>query len=243
MPRNRRVSPDGIVQHIVNRGDHRETLFHKPEDFRAFLAVIAEAAVRIPMRILAYCIMRNHFHLLLWPEVGEALPEYMQWLMNTHIRRYLKHYPPVSPGHLYQGRYTNSLVENGKSFLAVARYVEANALTAGLVTHAQDYPWSSASPLADDPTRPILADWPVPRPKDWATFLNVRSPTSERKRIQASASRGAPFGSEEWVKKVVKAYGLEHTVRKPGRPSRTETLVVSEVEAAITAVPVSATQR
>jgi putative transposase len=74
MPRHNRVSPDGFVQHVLNRGDHRETLFHKPGDFRAFLLVVAEAACRIPMRILAYCIMRNHFHLLLWPYQGDDLP-------------------------------------------------------------------------------------------------------------------------------------------------------------------------
>jgi putative transposase len=227
MPRNRRISPDGIVQHIVNRGDHRETLFHKPGDFRAFLAVMTETALRVPMRILAYCIMRNHFHLLLWPELGEALPEFMQLLMNTHIRRYLRHYPPISPGHLYQGRYTNALVQDGPSVLAVARYVEANALTAGLVQRAQDYPWSSASPYAEDADRPTLAEWPVAKPHNWGTLLNLRAPAAERRRIQISASRGAPYGSDEWVRATVKAYGLAHTIRKPGRPRKSETLVVA----------------
>ena len=233
MSRHRRICPDGIVQHIVNRGDHRETLFHKPADFRAFLAAVVDTSLRIPMRILAYCIMRNHFHLLLWPEKGKDLPRFMQLLMNTHIRRYLRHYPPVSPGHLYQGRYTNSLVENGKSLLAVARYVEANALTAGLVRRAQDYSWSSASPLAEDADQPILSEWPIPKPQDWATFVNLRSPESERRRIQISASRGAPYGSAAWIERMVKTYGLEHTVRKPGRPRRTETLVTTVAELAL----------
>jgi putative transposase len=227
MPRHRRISPDGVVQHIVNRGDHRETLFHKPGDFRAFLAAIVETAQRIPMRILAYCIMRNHFHLLLWPELGEALPEFMQLLMNTHIQRYLRHYPPISPGHIYQGRYTNALVQDGPSVLAVAKYVEANALTAGAVRRAQDYPWSSASPRAEDPDRPIIAEWPVPKPHDWGTLLNLRAPAAERRRIQFSASRGAPYGSDQWVEETVKAYGLEHTLRKRGRPRNDETLVVA----------------
>src|SRR3954468_3959284 len=122
MPRHNRVSPDGFVQHVLNRGDHRETVFHKPADFRAFLAILAETAYRIPMRILAYCIMRNHFHLLLWPHQGDDLPRFMQLLMNTHIRRYLTHYPPASPGHIYQGRYKNPLVETGPAIIAVARY-------------------------------------------------------------------------------------------------------------------------
>lgn len=210
------------MQHVLNRGDHRETLFHKAGDFRAFLVVLAETACRIPMRILAYCIMRNHFHLLLWPYEGADLPFFMHMLMSLHIGRYLRHYPPASPGHIYQGRYTNPIVETGPSVLAVAKYVEANALNAGLVTRAEDYPWSSASPLALEDDRPILAEWPIPKPAEWLTLLNLRTPTQELKRIQRSASRGAPYGSSEWVDRMVKEHHLEHTIRRRGRPTREE---------------------
>src|SRR5687767_13967749 len=145
MPRHRRISPDGYVQHVLNRGDHRETIFFKAGDFRAFLAIVAESARRVGMRILAYCIMRNHFHLVVWPHAGNDLPVFMQLLMNLHIQRYLRHYRPESPGHIYQGRYTNSIVQSDHHVLRVMRYVEANALSAGLVRCAEDYKWSSAS--------------------------------------------------------------------------------------------------
>jgi putative transposase len=220
MPRHRRISPDGFVQHVLNRGDHREILFHRGDDFITFLSLIEEAACRIPMRILAYCIMRNHFHLLLWPYAGDDLPWFMHTLMILHINRHLRRYPPESPGHIYQGRYTNSLVETDRSIVAVARYVEANALNAGIVKRAEDYPWSSASPLARHPDRPILAEWPIPKPADWLTLLNLRTPAQELKRIQRSASRGAPYGSPAWVDEVVKQYNLGHTVRRRGRPTR-----------------------
>jgi putative transposase len=218
MPRHQRVSPDGFVQHVLNRGDHRETIFHKPADFRAFLALVAEAAYRTPIRILAYCIMRNHFHLVVWPFEGRDLPRYMQLLMNLHIQRYLRHYRPASPGHLYQGRYTNSLVESDRGLLGVVRYVEANALSAKIVTRAEHYKWSSASPHAGDPSRPTLAAWPVAKPQDWLTFVNSPMPVSELKQIQASARRGSPYGSEEWTQAVVSAHKLEHTMRPRGRP-------------------------
>src|SRR5215204_252219 len=210
MPRHKRVSPTGFVQHVLNRGDHRETLFHKPVDFAAFLRIVAEVCERIPMRILAYCIMRNHFHVLVLPFHGDDLPRFMQLLMNVHIHRYLKHYPPSSPGHIYQGRYTNSLVESGRSLLAVARYIEANAFTARIVERAQDYPWSSASPEAADGGRPVLAPWPVERPENWSTLLNLRTPASELTRIQRSASRGMPYGSLDWTRRMVKQFELEH---------------------------------
>jgi putative transposase len=166
MPRHRRCSPDGFVQHVLNRGDHRETIFHKPSDFRAFLAIVAEAAQRVAIRILAYCIMRNHFHLVLWPYAGNDLPVFMQVLMNLHIQRYLQHYRPPSPGHIYQGRYTNAVVQSDHHLLRVIRYVEANALSARLVARAEHYKWSSASPHRADDGRPELSDWPVARPGD-----------------------------------------------------------------------------
>jgi len=225
MPRHPRVSPDGFVQHVVNRGDHRETIFHKPADFRAFLAIIAEVAYRIPIRILAYCIMRNHFHLLLWPYHGADLPVFMQTLMNTHINRYLRHYPPPSPGHIYQGRYKNPLVETGGAVIRVARYIEANGLSAGLVKRAEHYRWSSASPDATELGRPKLAEWPIPKPPEWSQFLNTPTPADELKRLQRSLRRGEPFGSDAWTEKVVRQYGLQHTVRAPGRPRVYETVV------------------
>jgi putative transposase len=228
MPRHRRVSPDGFVQHVVNRGDHRETVFFKPGDFRAFLAVVAEVAYHIPMRILAYCIMRNHFHLLLWPYEGADLPFFMQLLMNRHLHRYLHHYPPAAPGHIYQGRYKNSIVHTELDLVKVARYVEANALSAGLVRRAHHYKWSSASPYADDPGRPSLADWPIAKPARWLDFVNTPTPADERRRIQRSLRRGAPCGPPDWVEKMAAMYGLEHTLRSVGRPRLYETFLPTE---------------
>jgi putative transposase len=225
MPRHSRISPDGFVQHVLNRGDHRETLFYTADDFILFLSLIAEAACRVPMRILAYCIMRNHFHLLLWPYVGDDLPRFMHMLMVLHINRHRYRHPPESPGHIYQSRYTNVIVEHGRSIVSVAKYIECNAMNAGLVRRAEAYPWSSASPLATHPDRPVLSAWPIQKPHDWLILLNLRTPASELKRIQRSAARGAPYGSPAWTARVVKEFGLEHTMRGQGRPSAEESML------------------
>ena len=185
------------------------------------------------MRILAYCIMRNHFHFLLWPYAGADLPLFMHYLMTLHIARYLQHYRPSSPGHIYQDRYTNVIVEPGASVLRVARYVEANAFTAGIVERAEEYPWSSASPeaqLIDTYNRPLLAPWPVPKPENWPTLLNLRTASQEMRRIQQSASRGAPYGSPAWTGTVAKQFNLEDTLRPRGRPRRGESVILTGVE-------------
>jgi putative transposase len=145
--------------------------------------------------------------------------------MNLHIGRYLRHYPPASPGHIYQNRYTNSIVEPGVAVLRVIKYVEANALTAGIVRRAEEYAWSSASPYALDDSRPLLAAWPIAKPPNWLTLLNLRTPAQELKRIQQGIGRGAPYGSDAWVEQVAKQFDLEHTIRRRGRPTRDVSIV------------------
>ena len=103
MPRASRAPVGGYCYHVLNRGNARSVVFHKEDDFRAFLETIAEASLRHPMRILAYCLMSNHFHLALWPKGDGDLSRWMHWLLSTHVRRYQKHYH--TSGHIWQGRF------------------------------------------------------------------------------------------------------------------------------------------
>jgi putative transposase len=91
MPRTVRASAGGFCYHAINRGNARAKVFHKDEDFAAFVRIIVEAGVRVPIRILAYCLMPNHFHLVLWPRGDGDLSRWMHWLLTTHVRRYLRH--------------------------------------------------------------------------------------------------------------------------------------------------------
>ena len=224
MPRHARISPDGFFQHVINRGDHREDIFHKAADFAAFLALMTEAAWRVPMRIIAYCIMRNHFHLLLWPYHGSDVSAYMQILMNLHIQRYVRHYPPSSPGHIYQGRYRNVLVQGGPDLWKVARYVEANPVAAHIVRRAEDYKWSSAWRWASRPGRPALHPEPIVHSREWLEFVNEPLGVDIVASIEHAVRKGLPIGDEEWVRRVVADHGLQHTTRGRGRPRVYETV-------------------
>ena len=102
MPRKARKAPGGIVFHCINRGVGRNRLFHKPQDYAAFEPVLAYALEAVPVRLLAYCLMPNHWHLLLWPEEKGQLGKFMHRLTMTHTRRYQEHYREVGYGHLYQ---------------------------------------------------------------------------------------------------------------------------------------------
>ena len=126
MPRTARACLGGYTDHVLNRGNARATVFHKPADYDAFIEIMAEASLRHSMRILAYCLMPNHFHLALWPHEDGDLSRWMHWLLTTHVGRYLRHYH--SSGHIWQGRFKAFPTEEDEHLLTVLRYIERNLL-------------------------------------------------------------------------------------------------------------------
>jgi putative transposase len=158
------------VFHVLNRGNERRTIFESEGDYLAFLRVMCETVEAVPMRILAWCLMPNHWHLLLWPKEDGELGRFMQRLTTTHVRRWRLHRHSVGYGHLYQGTYKSFPVESDEHFYTVCRYVERNALRAKLVKRAEQWPWSSlghsSHPAAAGESPPPAA-WPVPRSRLW----------------------------------------------------------------------------
>ncbi len=176
MARSRRNRAPGLVHHVVNRANRRKIMFHKPGDYTAFLDVLGEAVARYGMRLVAFCVMRNHWHLVLWPDDSTSISAFMHWLTSTHVRRYHAHYELTGTGHLYQARYRNDVCEDDRGVLAVMRYVEGNPLAAGLVTQAQDYEWSSLRLRIDGDEGHLLSEPPVLLPTNWTTFVNENTP-------------------------------------------------------------------
>ncbi len=215
MPRIHRVAPAGLAHHVLNRGNNRAGVFKKPRDYRAFVLLLREAQERVPMRILAYAVMPNHFHLVLWPDDTEAISSYMRWLMNVHVRRYHRHYGTSGRGHIYQGRFKNFPVQTGPHLTTVLRYVEANPLRAGLVTRAEDWRWGSLGWAGPD--GPLLTPPPVPKPADWVTYVNRIPATRELGALRTSVRRGSPYGQAAWTERVAGDSGLQFTVRPQGR--------------------------
>jgi putative transposase len=124
-----RAAPGGYIFHVVNRAISGLQIFDQADDYLAFELVMAEACCRIPMRVLAYCLMPNHWHLVLWPLLDGDLGKYMHWLTLTHVRRWRQYRETVGRGHVYQGTYKSFPIENDRPLLIVCRYVERNAQT------------------------------------------------------------------------------------------------------------------
>jgi putative transposase len=209
-----------MCYHVLNRGNGRAEVFHKEGDYAAFLNLMVEANERLPLRILGYVLLPNHFHLVLWPRGDGDLSRWMQWLLTSHVRRYHRHYH--GSGHVWQGRFKAFPIQQDEHLLWVLRYVERNPLGANLVRRAETWSWSSLAwrPLRRRPE--MLADWPVPCPRNWLALVNAPQTEAELAALRRSIARGSPFGHEHWTQRVAKRLGLESSLRPRGRPRKQE---------------------
>ncbi len=205
--------------HVLNRAVGREAIFLTRGDYDAFVEVLAEVKQRIPIRLLSYCVMPNHWHMLLWPRSDGQLSEFMRLVTVTHTQRWHAAHATSGTGPLYQGRFKSFPVMNGEYFHVVSRYVERNAVRAKLVTNAEDWQWSSAWHRSRaSSSNGLLDPGPEELPQGWIELLNTPQFRSELAAVRESVKGGSPFGSEPWRKEAASKLGLESTLRKPGRP-------------------------
>jgi putative transposase len=200
----------------MNRGNNRARIFHKAGDYEAFLTVLTIALARFDVELLCWCIMPNHWHLVVRPRRPGVFPEFMRWLTTTHVRRYQEHYPEQS-GHLYQGRYKAFPVQTDEHFLILCRYVEANALRAKLVERAENWQWSSLSQRKRRQSTPPVTAWPVDRSDAWLAIVNEPQPEAEQSNVRVSLERQRPFGQSTWATRIAKKLGLEKSLAPIGR--------------------------
>jgi len=221
MPRRARVTPGGLVYHVLNRSVAGLPLFRKEGDYEAFEQIMIEAHERHPLRILAWCTMRTHWQFVVWPREDGDVTAYFRWLAHTHAMRWHVAHGTVGRGHLYQGRFKSFPVEQDEHFLRVCRHVERCALTAGVVDRAEQWRWGSlwARRQGHEPLQGILSDWPIKRPRDWTRLVNQAMAEKEAERIRTCIARNRPYGSEEWQHQRAEELGLLHTLRREGRPS------------------------
>jgi putative transposase len=206
-----------VVFHVLNRGVRRLVLFDRPSDYLAFIDVFAQAQERIPIRCLAYCLMPNHFHLVLWPQADRELPAFMAWLTATHSKRWHAYRQTAGTGHVYQGRYKAFPVAGDTHFLRVCRYVERNALRARLVMRAEDWPWCSLAQRAGRDAPISLAEWPVPQPPDWSDLVQLEV-ADETQDLRLAVCRSSPFGPKEWREQIAIRLQMESALSPIGRP-------------------------
>lgn len=225
MGRPLRVDVGGYVYHVVNRANARMTIFEHDSDYAAFERIVDQAQSRTDMRLLAWCVMPNHWHMVVWPCKDGDLARFVGWLTLTHTQRWHAHRHTAGEGHVYQGRYKSFLIEAEAYLCSACRYVERNALRAGLVKRAEDWRWGSAWRWANRGKSleglPTLSDWPTPsggRPRHWLQRVNQPESQDDLAALRQCLQRGRPYGPTDWVQRIAGRLNLTTTLRPRGRP-------------------------
>jgi putative transposase len=220
MARQPRLDIADQIFHVINRSNARWNIFKTNQDFQGVLKSLVETLELIPIDIFAFCIMSNHWHFIAKPKAGGDMGRFFGKFTQKATQRWHIKHGTVGSGHLFQGRFKSFLVEKDEYFLQLAKYVEANALRAGMVKKAEEWPWSSLYLRLNNPAlaKRIFASWPIDMPKNYLSLLNQPLPKVQLDSIRASIEKSKPFGSEGWVSKQVNKYDLGYTLRQAGRP-------------------------
>ncbi|MEP3928637.1 transposase [Rhodopirellula bahusiensis] len=224
MPRQKRLDVAGGIYHALNRGNAKQKIFHKPEDYAAFERVLGQGLERYEVQIYSYVLMPNHWHLVLRPDRDGQMGKMLRWVTATHTQRYHAHYHTAGEGHLYQSRFKSFPIKDDEHFLTVCRYVERNPVRANLVKRAELWQHGSFHRWANHSDRDpkLLSAWPIRRTANWSKRVNQALSEKEIGMIRTSVQRGRPFGDIDWVEKLADKHDLWSTLRSRGRPKSTK---------------------
>ncbi|MCE5339617.1 MAG: transposase [Planctomycetaceae bacterium] len=224
MGRALRILPGGYAYHIFNRANARVPIFTNEQDYLLFENTLFQACIKFDMRLCTYCIMPNHWHLVLWPQKDNEISSFMRWLTLSHTQRWHSTHKTTGSGHLYQGRFKSFPVQEDSHFLTLCRYVERNPLNAAMVEKAEQWRWSAMWHRMNKikHNNIPLSQWPVEMPNDWQMLVNQVLHEKEIAEIRRSIEKNRPFGEVEWMMKTSSSLGLNSTLKGRGRPLKTK---------------------
>jgi|GEM_PF-31606 len=229
MARLARVVAAGLPHHVTQRGNFRQGVFLCDEDRSTYLGLLKQYAERANFRLVGYCLMSNHVHLIVVPEredslakaLGPAHCRYAHWM---HARQHCV-------GHLWQNRFFSTVLDEAH-LVSAMRYVERNPVRAGLVADAAEYAWSSAAAhVTGQDAEGVLdvAYWAERfAPEDWRARLETQEEPAEVETLRDHTETGRPLGSKEFVAELGRRLRRLLEPRRVGRPRK----VVEKEEAA-----------
>ena len=197
MARAARVDVGDCVYHVINRANGRATIFHSDGDYLDFEYLLNEMRETYDMRIVAYVIMPNHWHMLLYPKNDGDMGRALKWLGTAHVRRHHARKKTVGHGHLYQGRYKSFLIEDDAHLMSVLKYIERNPVRANLASKPHEWRWGSAyRRRGSAQLQKLLDPGPTPLPHDYASWITVHEPAESLGPIRHSINSSVPFGEK-----------------------------------------------
>jgi putative transposase len=216
MARTDRASVGGLCYHVYDRGNAQAVVFFDERDYDSFMALIARAVRRLPMSVLAYCLMPNHFHLVLRPDADGDLGRWMHWLLTSHVHRHRRRHDTV--GRIWQGRFGSSPIQEYDHLLTALRYVERNPVRAELVPAVNDWPWSSIHERLGRQGNGLITDSPVQLPRNWLELVQQPLTAAELEAIRTCVRRDRPYGDDSWTRGTAERLGLVSSLNARGRP-------------------------
>ncbi|WP_042462724.1 transposase [Neobacillus dielmonensis] len=173
MARKHRVWFPGAMYHVTCRGNRKSDIFFDEQDFCTYLDLLEEARSLYPYHLHSYCLMTNHVHLLL--ETVNDPPTEIMKTVNFHYAIYFnKRHEQV--GHVFQGRYGATLIDDLHHFVVASRYIHMNPVEANMVDAPEHYPWSSYHAFTSEPdphvnTTKLLSNFPEPQKENYQKFV------------------------------------------------------------------------
>jgi len=226
MPRRPRFVLPDVPHHVTQRGNNRQDVFFSDQDRFHYLEFLRESCLRYELRVLAWCLMTNHVHLIVIPAtrrslalgLGQAHSQYALELNRMRKR----------VGHLWQNRFFSCPLEPSHLMAAMA-YVELNPVRAAMAEQAWDWPWSSALAHVSESPLGELLDWPWRAwmeearlgawdPAGWKASLASDHAAGQADLVRRATRLGEPLGSEDFVKRLERKAGRRLRVFPKGRP-------------------------
>jgi len=225
MARQPRLTVAAYPHHVIQRGNDRQAIVRDDADRERLLALWHEHAKTFKVAIHAYVIMDNHFHLLVTPETGQALPQMMQAVGRAYVRYFnLRH---QRTGTLWEGRYRSNLIESERYLLACMVYIDLNPVRAGMVVQAGDFKWSSyrhcIGQVSDKLVTPHALFWglgntPFAREAAYSELVQSGLAQSQKEQLTNSALSGWALGSKAFVDDLQQSTRRRLLAGKAGRP-------------------------
>lgn len=226
MPRGPRINISGVIHHVINRGNNRQTVFKDEEDYRKYIGLLERYKERYGFKLYTYVLMSNHVHLLIEAREKGSISKIMQGITLAHTRYYNIKYK--TSGHVWQGRFKSPIVGEDRYLLEVSRYIELNPVRAGIVEKLEDYPWSSYATHASGKKNPLIEDHiyyeslgntKEERQARYSEF--VKEGLKEKlMEIRQSVISGRGYGSEAYLQKVEETIKARLRRGKRGRPKK-----------------------
>jgi len=224
MPRTKRLIPVNLAMHIISKGNNSQNLFHQDKDKIHYYSLLCNLKEENKITIFHYCLMNNHIHLIAWLDDQSRLSRFMKQVNLCYFNYYKKTYG--YSGHLWQDRFKSNIIDTDSYLLQCGKYIELNPARAGIVNLPEEYRFSSYvhyakgvydSSITDSPTYLGLSDSVEKRRKEYIKFVVDSSIINSKKLI-----RHLFIGSETFIKKLERYYGIKNLRLAQGRPRKME---------------------